>query len=220
MSLASARARRIFTASSPVIAPAPSANPHAAARQVGIAEDRGRRCASYPHGFFNAYEAIAAQEGVDLVLHLGDYIYEYGLSGYGGDGAIALGRIPAPEVECKAVEDYRCVSRKRAAKRNCRRRTRSRPWIVVWDDHEVANDSWSGGAENHQPETEGAFAVRKSAALQAYYEWMPIRDPAPAARSRRSTAPSNSAICSRSSCWKRACWRAPNRLITRPIRRW
>ena len=54
-------------------------------------------CASYPHGFFNAYEALAQREDVDAVLHLGDYIYEYGLSGYGGDVAIQLGRVPSPE---------------------------------------------------------------------------------------------------------------------------
>jgi phosphodiesterase/alkaline phosphatase D-like protein len=64
-------------------------------------------CASYPHGFFNAYDALAKQEDVDVVVHLGDYIYEYGVSGYGGDTAIALGRIPSPEVECTRLEDYR-----------------------------------------------------------------------------------------------------------------
>jgi alkaline phosphatase D len=48
---------------------------------------------------------------------------------------------------------------------------------VVWDDHEVANDSWSGGAENHQPATEGDWNLRKAAAIRAYYEWMPIREP-------------------------------------------
>ncbi|PZQ49532.1 MAG: alkaline phosphatase, partial [Phenylobacterium zucineum] len=51
------------------------------------------------------------------------------------------------------------------------------PWIVVWDDHETANDSWIGGAENHTPKTEGDWATRKAAALKAYYEWMPIREP-------------------------------------------
>src|SRR5688572_9605169 len=64
-------------------------------------------CASFPHGFFNAYEAIGARQDVDLVIHLGDYIYEYGVSGYGGESAIALGRMPSPEIECKALQDYR-----------------------------------------------------------------------------------------------------------------
>jgi alkaline phosphatase D len=137
-------------------------------------------CASYPHGFFNAYEALAAREDVDLVLHLGDYIYEYGLSGYGGENAIALGRIPSPEIECVALQDYRQRHAQAKAEAELQAAHAIAPWIVVWDDHEVANDSWSGGAENHNPDAgEGEWASRKRAAMQAYYEWMPIRDPEP-----------------------------------------
>jgi alkaline phosphatase D len=56
-------------------------------------------------------------------------------------------------------------------------------FICVWDDHEVANNAWTGGADNHQPEREGSWANRKAAALQAWFEWMPIRDTrAPPAR--------------------------------------
>jgi alkaline phosphatase D len=135
-------------------------------------------CASYPHGFFNAYDALAKQEDVDVVVHLGDYIYEYGVSGYGGDTAIALGRIPSPEVECTRLEDYRARHAQYKTQRELQDAHAIAPWIVVWDDHEVANDSWSGGAENHN-QGEGEWASRKSAALQAYYEWMPIREPEP-----------------------------------------
>ena len=53
------------------------------------------------------------------------------------------------------------------------------PWICVWDDHEVCNDTWKGGAENHHEKTEGAFEDRKANAMRAYFEWMPIREPAP-----------------------------------------
>lgn len=133
-------------------------------------------CSSYPHGFFNAYDAIAKQEGVDLVVHLGDYIYEYGLSGYGGDVGIALGRIPSPEVECTKLEDYRARHAQYKTQRELQAAHAIAPWIVVWDDHEIANDAWLGGAENHN-EGEGQWAARTSAALQAYYEWMPIREP-------------------------------------------
>jgi len=133
-------------------------------------------CASYPHGFFNAYDALSKQEGVDLVVHLGDYIYEYGLSGYGGDTAIALGRIPSPEVECTTLPDYRARHAQYKAQPELQAAHAIAPWVVVWDDHEVANDSWTGGAENHN-QSEGEWASRKSAALQAYYEWMPIREP-------------------------------------------
>jgi alkaline phosphatase D len=135
-------------------------------------------CASYPHGFFNAYDALATRDDIDVVVHLGDYLYEYGLSGYGGETAIALGRIPSPEVECTRLEDYRARHAQYKSQRELQAAHAIAPWIVVWDDHEVANDSWVGGAENHN-EGEGEWASRKSAALQAYYEWMPIREPEP-----------------------------------------
>ena len=133
-------------------------------------------CASYPHGFFNAYEALGAREDVDIVVHLGDYIYEYGLSGYGGEAAIALGRIPSPEVELQSLQDYRQRHAQYKAERELQAAHAVAPWIVVWDDHEIANDCWAGGAQNHN-EGEGEWATRKRAALQAYYEWMPIREP-------------------------------------------
>ncbi|MEH3160375.1 MAG: alkaline phosphatase D family protein [Sphingomonas taxi] len=66
-----------------------------------------------------------------------------------------------------------------SAIRTCRPRTPAPAFICVWDDHEVANDDWIGGAENHDPATEGDWQARKTAAMQAYFEWMPIRDPLP-----------------------------------------
>lgn len=135
-------------------------------------------CASYPHGFFNAYDALSKREDIDVVIHLGDYIYEYGLSGYGGETAGQLGRIPAPDVELKRLADYRQRHAQYKSEAPLQAAHALCPWIVVWDDHEVANDSFAAGAQNHQ-EDEGQWAARKQAALQAYYEWMPIRDPAP-----------------------------------------
>ncbi|MBL8538183.1 MAG: alkaline phosphatase D family protein [Hyphomonadaceae bacterium] len=135
-------------------------------------------CASYPHGFFNAYKALSERDDLDAVVHLGDYIYEYGLSGYGGETAIQLGRVPSPEVECTRLEDYRARHAQYKTQSELQAAHAMAPWIVVWDDHETANDSWSTGAENHQQE-EGQWAARKQAALQAYYEWMPIREPEP-----------------------------------------
>jgi alkaline phosphatase D len=135
-------------------------------------------CASYPHGFFNAYDALSKREDVDVIVHLGDYIYEYGLSGYGGEVAVQLGRIPAPEVELKRLADYRLRHAQYKTEPALQAAHALCPWIVVWDDHEVANDSFAAGAQNHQ-EDEGEWAARKQAALQAYYEWMPIRDPEP-----------------------------------------
>lgn len=133
-------------------------------------------CASYSHGFFNAYEAMAERDDLAAIVHLGDYIYEYGLSGYGGDTAIQLGRVPSPEVECLRLEDYRARHAQYKTEAELQAAHAIAPWIVVWDDHETANDAFSTGAENHT-EGEGEWASRKRAALQAYYEWMPIREP-------------------------------------------
>ncbi len=135
-------------------------------------------CASYPHGFFNAYAALAQREDVDVVVHLGDYIYEYGLSGFGGESAAQLGRLPSPQVELRTLADYRLRHAQYKAEKALQDAHAAFPWIVVWDDHEVANDSFAAGAQNHQ-ENEGDWAARKRAALQAYYEWMPLRDPEP-----------------------------------------
>lgn len=137
-------------------------------------------CASYPHGFFNAYGALAERDDIDAVVHLGDYIYEYGLAGYGGDTAIQLGRVPSPEVECIRLADYRARHAQYKTEVELQAAHAIAPWIVVWDDHETANNSFATGAENHN-EGEGQWANRKQAALQAYYEWMPIRDPQPGA---------------------------------------
>ncbi|MBL8550387.1 MAG: alkaline phosphatase D family protein [Hyphomonadaceae bacterium] len=134
-------------------------------------------CASFSHGFFNAYEAIAREKDLDLVIHLGDYIYEYGLEGFGGDRAVALGRLPQPEVECLSLNDYRQRHAQYKAEPELQAAHARCPWICAWDDHEIANNDWSGGAQNHN-QGEGDWTARKRAALQAYFEWMPIRDPA------------------------------------------
>ncbi|MDX2234177.1 MAG: alkaline phosphatase D family protein [Hyphomonadaceae bacterium] len=139
-------------------------------------------CSNHPFGFFNAYEAMAREPDLDVVLHLGDYIYEYGLNGFGGDAALKLGRLPRPDVEITSLGDYRARHAQYKEEPELQAAHAAAPWIVVWDDHEVANDSWNGGAQNHNPEqAEGDWGARKAAALKAYYEWMPIRDPAPGA---------------------------------------
>lgn len=136
-------------------------------------------CSLYPGGLFNAYDAISKLDRVDAVLHLGDYIYEYGREEYGSGTAERLGRLVEPPHETVTLADYR--QRHAFYKRDpdlqaAHART---AMIAVWDDHETANDSWTGGAENHQPATEGDWSARKAAAMQAYFEWMPIRDPIP-----------------------------------------
>ncbi len=130
-------------------------------------------CANYPQGYFNVYRALALRGDIDAVLHLGDYLYEYANGDY-GDGT-ALGRIPTPPHETLTLEDYRNRHGQYKLDPDLALLHRLQPFITVWDDHEVANDAWTGGAENHNP-GEGDWFVRKAAAIQAYYEWMPIRE--------------------------------------------
>lgn len=135
-------------------------------------------CALYPNGYFNAYGAIARLPRVDAVIHLGDYIYEYGGPGsYGMDSPVAGERPHDPGHECVSLADYRRRHAQYKTDPQLQAAHARAPWICVWDDHETANDSWVGGAENHQPATEGDWNARKAAAIKAYYEWMPIREP-------------------------------------------
>lgn len=156
------------------------------APSTGVAEIKlaAVSCASFSHGFFNAYEALAQRDDVDFVIHLGDYLYESGLSGYGGEEAIALGRLPRPDVECLTLEDYRTRHAQYKQERELQAAHAAFAWYVIFDDHEVADDAYLDGAANHQPlDGDGDWGARRRAALQAYYEWMPIRDPV-AGRSR------------------------------------
>jgi len=135
-------------------------------------------CSLYPNGYFNAYDAIAKLKRVDAVVHLGDYIYEYGggPKDYGMNSPVAAQRTPDPVHEIVTLDDYRRRHAQYKTDPAAQAAHARAPWIVVWDDHETANDSWIGGAENHDPKTEGDWATRKAAALKAYYEWMPIRE--------------------------------------------
>jgi alkaline phosphatase D len=136
-------------------------------------------CTLHPNGYFNAYGAIAELPRVDAVLHLGDYIYEYGGDGsYGMNSPVAQTRRHEPDHECVTLADYRTRHAQYKRDPQTQAAHARAPWIVVWDDHETANDSYMGGAQNHSPETEGDWNTRKAAALKAYCEWMPIREPA------------------------------------------
>lgn len=133
-------------------------------------------CQLYPGGLFNAYADMAALPRLDAVLHLGDYIYEYGADGYGADIGRTLGRLPDPPHEIVALDDYRRRHAQVKRDPDMQAAHARAAFICVWDDHEVANDDWVGGAENHDPASEGDWSARKAAAMQAYFEWMPIRE--------------------------------------------
>jgi len=136
-------------------------------------------CSNLPFGYFNAYEAIARDDSIDFVLHLGDYLYEYGPDGYGGGIGAQLGRPHVPPREMVSLEDYRLRHAQYKADSQSQVMHAAHPLIPLWDDHESTNNPWRDGAENHQPATEGRWDRRRQVSLQAWYEWMPVRDPGP-----------------------------------------
>lgn len=134
-------------------------------------------CSNWPFGYFNAYREISKRRDVDAVIHLGDYIYEYGGTGYGGTEGKELGRNHEPPTEIVSLGDYRTRYAQYRTDPDLQAAHAVAPWFCTWDDHESANNSYRTGAENHQVETEGDWTARKAAAVQAYLEWMPVRDP-------------------------------------------
>ena len=135
-------------------------------------------CSNFTGGYFSAYRHLAEREDLDVVLHLGDYVYEYG-NGEDRYGPAELAglRDHVPATEMVTLADYRQRHAQYKTDPDLQAAHAAVPWIVVFDDHEVANNTYDAGAENHQPETEGDFLVRRRGAYQAYLEWMPVRLP-------------------------------------------
>jgi alkaline phosphatase D len=128
-------------------------------------------CSNLGYGEFNAYGHAAARDDIDLVLHLGDYIYEYGRGGYDGGPQFSEKLFPAGE--CLTLADYRLRYASYRADPQLQALHANFPWIPSVDDHESANDSWEGGAQNHTPD-EGDWSVRRNAAFQVWREWLPV----------------------------------------------
>ncbi|WP_369168682.1 alkaline phosphatase [Streptomyces sp. R28] len=147
---------------------APAASASVAGLRFGVVS-----CASWEGGYFSSYRHLAARGDLDAWLHLGDYIYEYGTGEYGTRGTVV--RQTAPTHEILTLADYRIRHGKYKTDPDLQTLHTKAPVIAIWDDHEIANDSWSGGAENHTEGAEGAWAARQAAAKQAYFEWMPVR---------------------------------------------
>ena len=133
-------------------------------------------CSNMGFGYFNAYAHAAARGDLDCAIHLGDYFYEYKTGGYPTAKDAVPGRVPLPANEIIQLADYRLRYASYRADPDLQALHLALPMIVQWDDHESANDSWEGGAENHTPATEGDWNPRKAAAIQAYREWMPVSD--------------------------------------------
>ncbi|MFJ1591193.1 alkaline phosphatase D family protein [Kitasatospora albolonga] len=130
-------------------------------------------CANWEAGWFSAYRHLAARPDLDAVLHLGDYLYEYATGGYPTQGAALREHRPAHEI--LDLADYRARHGNYKTDADLQSLHAAHPVIAIWDDHEFANDAWSGGAQNHTPGTEGVWEQRVAAAKQAYFEWMPVR---------------------------------------------
>ncbi|MDH6465497.1 alkaline phosphatase D [Micromonospora sp. A200] len=130
-------------------------------------------CSNWEAGYFAAYRRLADRGDLNLVVHLGDYLYEYGTGQFDAGGTVV--RKVEPAHEALTLADYRIRHGLYKSDPDLVALHAALPWVITWDDHEVANDAWSGGAENHTPSTEGAWADRVAAARRAYQEWMPVR---------------------------------------------
>lgn len=143
---------------------------------AGASVDRVRfgvvSCANWEGGYFGAYRHLRDQRDLTAIVHLGDYIYEYGTGEFTGKTGPVRKHQPANEIV--TLRDYRTRHAQYKTDPDLAELHRRLPWICTWDDHESANDAWSGGAENQQP-NEGSWQARKAAAERAYYEWMPVR---------------------------------------------
>lgn len=129
-------------------------------------------CANYESGFFNVYKSLKERNDFDAVLCLGDYIYEYESGGYGPNPIANRQWMPSNEII--SLMDYRARYSTYHLDDDLRNLHQQFPFVIVWDDHEFADNAWMNGATNHQP-NEGSWAVRKENAKQAFFEWIPIR---------------------------------------------
>lgn len=133
-------------------------------------------CAKYNAGYFNAYGRLADRDDLDLVVHLGDYIYEAAnrppASQTPGAG---LGRDFEPDWECRTLADYRRRYAQYRRDPDLQRLHAAHAIVATIDDHELADNAWAGGADDHDDGRDGPWAHRVAAALTAWEEWMPTR---------------------------------------------
>lgn len=133
-------------------------------------------CSNMPFGYFNAYAHAAQRNDLDMVIHTGDYFYEYPIGTYPSAKESLAGRMIDPGHETVQLADYRLRYAAYRSDPDLQRIHQLYPMVAMWDDHEFTNDAHMSGAQNHQPKTEGDWEVRKRAAEQVYREWMPVRD--------------------------------------------
>ncbi len=128
-------------------------------------------CSNFEWGYFNNYRFMAEDTTIDLIVHLGDYIYEYGVGVYGDT---TMNRLNVPRHEIKTLDDYRTRYSLYRLDKDLMKAHQMKAFVTTWDDHESANNSYDEGAQNHQEATEGSWSDRSKAARKAYYEWLPV----------------------------------------------
>ncbi|WP_410665776.1 alkaline phosphatase D family protein [Amycolatopsis sp. lyj-84] len=126
-------------------------------------------CANWAVGHFAPYGYLADRDDLDAFLHLGDYLYE------GNPNPANDLRPSVPPNELITLADYRQRHAMYKTDDHLRRLHARHPMVATWDDHEAADNAWSGGSPSHDPATEGSWRDRMRAAHQAYFEWMPVR---------------------------------------------
>lgn len=147
---------------------APAAADAVARVRFGVAS-----CSNWEAGYFGAYRELARRTDLDAVVHLGDYIYEYGAGEYTGKHGPVRTHRPAHDIV--SLADYRIRHAQYKTDPDLQAAHAAHPFICTWDDHESADNAYKSGAENHDPTTQGPWPVRRAAAERAYYEWMPVR---------------------------------------------
>ncbi|MET7512744.1 alkaline phosphatase D family protein [Streptomyces sp. NPDC005480] len=134
-------------------------------------------CQAYHDGYFTAYKHLAADASVDVVFHLGDYLYEYAVNSAGGVRAYTGGdALPAHfNRETVTLEDYRLRYALYKSDPDLRAAHAAHPFVVTWDDHETENNYADDIDEQDGPPAE--FLLRRASAYRAYWENQPLRRP-------------------------------------------
>jgi len=133
-------------------------------------------CKMYAHGFFNNLGDIADRDDLDMMLWLGDYIYEFPNDPYVNGSAI--GRVPIPNNFLYSLDHYRRRYLQHHLDKDLQAAHRELPWYLIWDDHEVVNDYWMDGAPSRWQDDSlygVEFDDRRMNGYQAFFEWTPTR---------------------------------------------
>lgn len=128
-------------------------------------------CSHYASGYFNVYKEIGKLDNLNAIIHLGDYIYEYGNSDYGTPFSPL--RSSNPDHVCYTLDDFRKRYSQYKSDIDSQYMHSRHPMIPIWDDHEVADNSWKSGTEIGESGIE--YITKKNNAIRAYHEYMPIR---------------------------------------------